>query len=128
MKIVFQDLEDIRSKLSSLDVEWMDDTAISAIDKLKAIGIKPAFNNDDIAALLDDEFEVGLLCVRLFLGLSKDTLESELRRLLGKGGMGIKRYASDRQTYLAVLENLGLSEAMTATVNHKPVWSDILVE
>lgn len=128
MKVLFQDLEDIRSKLSPLDVDWMDDTAISAIDKLKAISIKPAFDRDDIAALLDENFEVGLLCVRLFLGLSKDSLESELRRLLGKGGMGVKRYTSDRDAYLAALESLGLSEAMTATVNHKPVWSDILVE
>lgn len=106
----------------------MDDTAISAIDKLKAVEIKPAFDNADTAALLDDDFDIGLLCVRLFLGLSKDGLEAELRRLLGPGGIGVKRYANERQTYLAALESLGLGEAMSAMVNHKPVWSDILVE
>ena len=47
---------------------------------------------------------------------------------LGSGGRGIQRFKKDRETYLDVLEELGLLDAMTTTVNAKPIWSDILKE
>ena len=47
---------------------------------------------------------------------------------MGAGGSGIKRFQKDRETYLGALEELGLRDAMTATVNAKPIWSDVLKE
>jgi len=128
MQIKDQTLDEVVEGLSPLTVEWMDDTAAEAIAALTTLPKKDAYSRDDIAALLDDDFERGILCARLFLAMSKDTMETELRRELGEGGIGVKRYKADKDGYLAVLEGLLLLEAMATTINYEPVWSDILVE
>lgn len=123
-----QSLDEILNGLSPLDVDWMDDTAASAIARLTALPKKTVYSRDDIAGLLDDSFEEGLLCARLFLVLSKDSMEAGLRRELPGGGIGIKRYQADPAAFIDALERMGLIEKMEATINHEPVWSDIMVE
>jgi hypothetical protein len=118
MQVVDQTIEELVESLSPLSVEWMDDVAASAIAKLAAIEIKEAYDRKDIAALLEDNFDEGILCCRLFLALSKDTMEAELRRELGSGGIGVKRYQSDPDGFLAVLERLGLPSSMAAVTNY----------
>lgn len=128
MEIIDQTIDEVVDSLSPLDVDWMDDIAASAIAKLAALDVKPAYDGDDVKALLKDDFEQGILCCRLFLALSKDTMEGELRSQLGTGGIGVKRYEADPTAYITVLEKLGLFEKMAETINYKPVWSDIIVE
>ena len=123
-----QSLEEIVEGLSPLDVDWMDDIAASAIARLAALPKKPEYGREDIAALLDHNFTEGLLCARLFLMLSKDSMEAELRRNLPHGGIGVKGYEADKPAYLGALEHMGLLLKMEATINYTPVWSDILVE
>lgn len=128
MQVIDQTLEDVVASLSPLAVDWMDEMAAGAIAKLAAIEMKPAYTRDDIVQLLDEDFEQGILCCRLFIEMSKDTMEAELRRELGDGGIGVKRYQADRNGYLSALERLGLLVAMATIVNYVPIWSDILVE
>lgn len=128
MRVVDQTLGEILGSLSPLDVEWMDETAASTIARLTTLEHKPEYGQSDIEALFADNFEEGLLCARLFLALSADQMRSALNDELGPGGIGRKRFDSDRAAYVGALEHLGLPEKMAATVNHKPVWSDILVE
>jgi len=123
-----QSIEEVIEGLSPLDVDWMDDIAASAIARLTALPKKADYGRDDIAALLDTNFDEGLLCARLFLMLSKDSLEAELRKALPGGGIGIKGYKADPSAFLDALERMGLLLKMATTINHKPVWSDILVE
>lgn len=127
MQIVDQTFDELIDSLSPLSVEWMDDVAVRAIAKLADVPAKETYGRDDVAALLEGDFEVGMLCCRLFLALSKDSMEGELRRELGSG-TGIKRFQADRGAFLDALERLGLKEAMATTINYSPVWSDILVE
>lgn len=128
MRAIDQKVDDIVQSLSPLDVEWMDDTAGKAIAKLAAIDIKSQYSRSDLIDLLSRNFDEGILCCRLFLALSKDTMESRLRDSLGDGGIGVKRFQSDQKAYLDALEGLGLLHDMASIINHKPVWSDILVE
>lgn len=128
MKVVDQTLEEVTANLSPLAVEWMDDIAARAVATLSAFPQKPSYSRDDIAGLLDGDFEQGVLCALLFLALSKDSMEVELRRELGQGGVGLRRYERDRDAFIDALVRLGLAEAMAQVVNHRPVWSDILVE
>lgn len=128
MKVFDQSLEDILGSLGSLDVEWMDEVAVKAIAKLASIDQKVAYSRDDVRSLLDADFEEGLLCCRLFLGLSKDNMNSTLTGAIGSGGIGVKAYTKDPDAYCAALERLGLLDRMAETINVKPVWSDILVE
>jgi hypothetical protein len=128
MQILDQSLEDILGSLSPLDVEWMDDVAASAIAKISAIAPKESYAREDIVALLGDDVAEGLLCARLFLALSKDSMEAELRRELGDGGIGAKRYKADREAFLDALERLGLADKMAEAINYQPIWSDILQE
>lgn len=123
-----QTLEEVVDSLSPLTVDWMDETAASAIARLTDIARKKSYGRADIAALLDGNFEEGILCARLFLALSKDTMEADLKRELGTGGIGVKRYLANPDDFLAALERLQLPEAMATAINYQPVWSDILVE
>ncbi len=132
MKIVKQNLEQIIGSLSPLDVNWMDDTAVAIMARLKAVPKKSVFDRSDIAALIEADdregFTVSQFCVGSFLGYSKDKLEMELKARLSPGGFGIKRFKSDREIYLDALVDMGLIDAMTLTVNANPVWSDLLKE
>jgi hypothetical protein len=128
MQVIDQTLEDVIASLSPPAVDWMDDTAANAIAKLSAIPKKEAYSRDDVAALLDGNFEEGLLCARLFLALSKDAMETELRAALGTGGIGVRRFIAVREKFLDALDALGLPDAMSEIINYEPVWSDILVE
>ena len=122
-----QTLDLILQNLSPLSVEWMDETASSVIATLSVFPIKPAYTRADVRALLASNFNEGILCCRLFLGLSKDQMEAQLREAFG-GAAGSTRFAADPDGYAAKLEGMGLLDAMAVTINHKPVWSDILVE
>lgn len=123
-----QTLDEVLDSLSPLNVEWMDELAAQAIARLTKFPKREQYDRADLAALLDGDFEEGILCARLFLALSKDSMEGELKRELGPGGIGVTRYTKDCEAYLAALERLGLPDAMAATINYQPVWSDILVE
>lgn len=132
MRVVQQSLGQIIDTLSPLEAHWMDGTAEAIMARIAAVPMKAEYDRTDIEDLIDDSsgsgFQVSKFCIGLFLGYSKDKLEVELSDRLGPGGTGVKRYQSDRDVFLDALEDLGLRDAMTATVNAKPVWSDILKE
>jgi hypothetical protein len=128
MEVIDQTLDDVVASLSPLAVEWMDETAANAIARLAAIPAKDSYGRVEIAELLEGNFDEGILCCRLFLALSKDSMEGELRRELGGGGIGLRRYQANREAFLDAFERLGLPDAMTSTIKYEPIWSDILVE
>lgn len=128
MRVVRQSLEGILASLSPLDVDWMDDEAAAAIAKLADIPKKKNYSRNDVRELLQGSFSTGLLCARLFLGKSKDKMEEDLRRALGKGGVGVRRFRAEQDAYLDALEKMGLTAEIGKAVNYAPVWSDVLVE
>jgi hypothetical protein len=128
MRVIYQTLDEVLASLSPLNVEWMDETAANTIARLTAVERKSTYDRQDIEALFADDFEEGLLCVRLFLALSADQMRAALSAQLGEGGLGRKRYDTDRENYLNALLSLDLPDKMAATINYEPVWSDILVE
>ena len=128
MRVLRQTVGELVTALSPLPVDWMDEQAADAIAALTALPPKDAYARADVAALLDADFQTGLLCCRLFLALSKDQCEAALRAALGPGGIGVTRYVRDGENFLAALEGLGLLDAMSVAVNHRAVWSDVLVE
>lgn len=128
MKVVAQSLDDILSALQPLKVEWQDDTARRVISRLQKFPRKKAYTTKDVEAILDADFDDGLLIARLFLALSKDEFTAALRSTLAGAGSGIKRYQSDRTAFLEALVTLGLLDAMKTHADRKPKWSDILVE
>lgn len=127
MKVIKQTLDELVENLGPLDVEWMDETAVKAIAKLKALPQKKRYDREDIKDILDTDFTEGLLAIRLFLGLSKDSLEAALRRELITG-VGPKSFGADPAAFCEALEGLGLLEKMAEAVNYAPSWYDILIE
>lgn len=128
MHQVNQTLEEILGRLSPLEASWRDTMADKAIVKISALPRKDTYDRDDIAALLAGDFDIGILCSRLFLALSKDNMELALREALGKGGIGVTRFKTDREAFLDTLCALELPERMAEVINFRPTWSDILVE
>ncbi len=127
MERVEQSLEEILGSLSPLQSSWQDETATAALEGIRAIPRKDCFSEVDVAHLLDQDFDTGLLICRLFLGLSDDDLQTALVSCLGQG-TGIKRYRKEPAVYLGALMSLGLLDAMARAVNRELHWSDILEE
>lgn len=123
-----QTLDEIKTSLSPLTVEWMDDAAREAMALLAELPVKDSYDRDDVAAMLDQGFDRGILCARLFLMMSKDSMTTALTEKLPTGGIGAKRYKAEREVFLDALDSLGLPTQMAATINYQPVWSDILKE
>jgi len=128
VQIVVQTLEDILGSLRNLEVDWRDYTAIQVIADLQLIPVKTTYSVADVLALIEADFDEGVLICRLFLGLSKDDFTGRLRVARGNKGIGVKAYRADRVGFLKDLVSLGLLEAMAAEVNRKLHWSDVLVE
>ncbi len=80
MEVIAQKLDDIVDSLQPLTVEWKDDTAHRVIERLKTFPVKKAYAIADVKALLDENFDDGILILRLFIGLSKDQFVSKQRR------------------------------------------------
>ncbi|MFB3829009.1 MAG: DpnII family type II restriction endonuclease [Bryobacteraceae bacterium] len=128
MEVIAQELDDILDSLGPLTVDWQDETAVRVISRLESFPVKRSYTKRDVQALLDDNFDDGILICRLFLGMSKDQFVSVLRGLRDDQGIGVKSYRADREGYIADLLSSGLLEAMADQANRKPHWSDILIE
>lgn len=128
MEFEAQQVDALLAALSPLEIEWQDELSQQAITQIELLPEKPSYSEQDAISLIEEDFKAGSLVVRLFLGLSKDSYEAELKKRLGEGGIGVKRFNSDRKAYLSALDDLGLFEAMRAMVNREPKWSDVLVE
>jgi hypothetical protein len=128
VQIVSQKIEDILDSLRHLEVDWKDDTAIHVIEKLRELPVKAAYSVAEVEALLDADFDEGILICRLFLGLSKDQFTAQLHAARGSAGIGVKAYRADGVGFLSDLSRLGLLQAMAAEANRQAHWSDVLVE
>ncbi len=128
MQIVVQTLEDILGSLRNLEVDWRDYTAIQVIAQLRRIPVKTTYSVADVQALLERDFDEGVLICRLFLGLSKDQFTARLHAARCDAGIGVKAYRVDRAGFLKDLMSIGLLNAMGAEVNREAHWSDVLVE
>ena len=128
MQILSQKLEDILGSLRHLEVDWKDATAIHVIAQLRNLPVKAAYSVEDIRALLDTNFDEGILICRLFMGLSKDQFTALLHAARGSAGIGVKSYRGDRAGFLSDVLRIGLLDAMALEANRRPHWSDVLVE
>jgi hypothetical protein len=128
MQIVIQKIEEIVDSLRHLEVDWKDEIAVHVIDRLRNIPVKSIYSVHDVEALLDWNFEEGILVCRLFMGLSKDQFTALLHTARGDAGIGVKGYKSERANFLRDLVSTGLLDAMADEANRMPHWSDVLVE
>jgi hypothetical protein len=128
LEVIARKLDDIVESLRPLTVEWKDDTARRVIDRPKAMPVRKTYTTDQVKALLDENFDDGILICRLFLGISKDQFVSVLRGIRGDAGIGVKSYRAGRAAFIEDILSTGLLEAMAEEANRKPHWSDVLVE
>jgi DpnII restriction endonuclease len=128
MRVVTQTLGEILASLRPLDVDWRDETSERAVEALHAFPVKAGYGPGDIRAILNTDFDTGLLLSRLFLGLSKDQLETALAAKLGPGGIGVKRFHKEPTAFIDALIGLGLIEAFQDLVHRRVEWSDLLIE
>lgn len=132
MKRYRQTLEEIVSSLIPIEASWLDDHAEEVIKMIQSIPKKNAYSEDDVATLLDHDFETASTVIRLFLDQSKDEYTLTLKEVFDddplKKGRGVTRYRLDKPGYVGRLAALGLLERIAAAVNRPMVWSDILVE
>jgi hypothetical protein len=117
MEVIAQKLDDIVDSLQLLTVEWKDDTARRVIDRLKKFPVKKAYALADVTALLDENFDDGILILRLFLGFSKDQFVSVLRGIRDEKSIGVKSYRANSESFAEDLLSMGLLKAMAQEAN-----------
>jgi len=61
MEVIAQNLNDIVDSLQPLTVEWQDETSRRVIALMKALPVKKAYTTEDVKALLDGNFDDGIL-------------------------------------------------------------------
>src|ERR1700722_9566965 len=120
MEFIAQKLDDIVNSLQPLTVEWKDDTARRVIDHLKTVPVKSAYTVEDVKALLDGNFDDGILVCRLFLGISKDQFTSVFRGIRGDTGTGVTSYRANKDAFIESILSTGLLEAMAEEANRAP--------
>lgn len=123
-----QTLEEILAVVSAIGTSPMDEHAVAVIEAIHTLPEKPVYTRADVASFLDQDFDVGLTALQLFLGLSKDEFTIALRGAMGEGGAGITRFRKDRDGFLAGIDNLGIPKTITGLVNKPVGWRDILQE
>ncbi|MCC5848214.1 MAG: hypothetical protein JJU29_08975 [Verrucomicrobia bacterium] len=128
MKRIRQNLKDLVSSLTPVEATWLDEHAAGCIGVLRGIPQKPAFDRTDVLNILESDFALGMTVIRLFLDVSKDEMTMQMKEILGPGGFGITRFHQERDKFLSALESMGVLEKMSAAVNVKAHWSDVLVE
>src|ERR1700693_2588167 len=119
MEFIAQNLDDIVASLQPLTVEWKDDVALRVIARLQSFPTKTSYNTADLQALLDENFNDGVLILRLFLGFSKDHFVSVMRGVLGDAGIGVKSYRANPDVFVEGLLGTGILEAMAAEITRK---------
>jgi hypothetical protein len=123
-----QTLEEITSKLSSIQAEWKDDLAKSIMDLLDQTEEKSHYTADDLRRILEKDFEAGLTLIRLFLDLPKDEFLVLFRGATQGKGTGVNAFRSDPGSFLASLASLGALDKMRETAGTPVTWRDVLVE
>ena len=120
--------EEILEQLSWLDSSWQDDHSSRIVGFLESLRADAALIRSEIESLLIADFDSGSDVVRLLLDLSADDYRAARKRIFGEGGTAKKRFEQDRHAYIARLDELGLSVAITKAVERKLHWSDVYVE
>ena len=126
MKTHTQTLAEIKAKLAAVNATGMDDFGQKVALFLEEFPEKKKYSLSDIAGMLDGDFEVTKTAFQLFLGISKDEFTQALLKR-GVGGAGVKAYKADPEPLLRALEDLRLPAMMTALVQKRVTWQDILL-
>ena len=106
----------------------MDAHAELVIASLKSFPEKPSYTIDDLAALLERDFDAGLTVIRLFLDMSKDEFTAALREKTGSVGAGVTAFRKHRRRFLSALKRFGVLDAIRNRVHQPARWNDILIE
>ncbi len=132
MKRYRQTFEEIVTSLMPVEASWLDDHAEEVIRMIQALPVKQHYDADDVAMILDADFNTASTVIRLFLDQSKDEFTLNLKEAFNidgfNNGTGVKRYGADKPSYIKTLVQLGLTEKMRGVVNRPLIWSDVLVE
>ncbi len=128
MEFIAQELDDIVGSLKALTVDWKDETARRVIGRLKKFPVKTNYAIADVKIMLDENFDDGILILRLFMGFSKDQFVSVLRGIRKEPGIGVKSYRANPESFIEDLLSIGLLAAMAEEAQRTPHWSDTLVE
>ena len=132
MKRYRQTFEEIVSSLIPVEASWLDAHAEEVIKMIQALPVKTHYDAADVEMLLDENFDTASTVIRLFLDQSKDEFTLILKEAFKNDGFGkgtgVKRYSTDKTSYVKVLVELGLTEKIGGVVNRPLIWSDVLVE
>ncbi len=128
MKRYKQQASEILGELSRLETSWQDEHSSKIIGYLTSLTGDVKMVRAALEDLLAKDFDCAVDIIRLLLDLSADEFRAVRREAFGAGKTGKKQFVSDPAAYMAVLDRLGLEEAISRAVDRKLHWSDVLVE
>ena len=113
MEVISQKLDDILAEPSAAHrgighsvhgrnvIDWSDGPLL-----------KKTYTPGDVKSILDQHFDEGILICRLFLALSKISLNSCCGMFCGDKGIGVKSYKANPDAFIEDLLTTGLLDAM----------------
>ncbi len=123
-----QTLEEILKTLAAVQASGVDELSEKIIEFIGTFPEQKQYQSGDLIKLLEQNFEVGIVTFRLFLGISDDKFKVQFGKVMGKGGMGITAFKKDKQTYVNGLIEIGLGKLLPALINKPTTWRDVLIE
>jgi hypothetical protein len=117
--------------LSILETDWKDDFAQRVLTVLQNIGDSSEVDHRQLIALLRLDFDATSTILRLFLEMSKDEYNGIIRGLFegdGGDGSGYRRFISDPECYVKILDHLLIRQRMAETLSRQYTWRDIIAE
>lgn len=130
-------LEELLQQIERIPSEWLDELGREVIDTVPKIvkELKEEGVNKGTVEKLLHRYKYALDVFRLMLGLSQDEIMNELLYFvkisgLGRGFRTIRERASQHSSELAeaLVENLGLADAVSEELFHKWKYAEVLIE
>jgi hypothetical protein len=125
MKRVEQTLDDLFSKLTTIETDWKDDFSDRLVVFINEIS-ENEINKEVLITLLEKDYELGITVFRLFLEKSKDEFNSIIKEISPASGK--KYFLKNKDAFIETLFQLRLREIMDSTILGKYTWKNIIIE
>ncbi len=123
MKRHRQSLSGIQKLLGEVPGVWEDAVSEKALAAMSTIREKAQYSPQDLLEWLQLDFPTHMLLFQLILDISKD----EWRQQLRKAQADTRLFRDDPIRYVTILDReLGVTRELSALVNRKWTWADIL--
>ncbi len=125
-----QTINELKPKLSEIESDWKDEFASKVIRQLTVIEKHKLVNKEILQMLFEDNYDVAITIVRLFLEKSKDEFTTILKQQIFNDfeRVGKTLYNNSPDLFIERLSMLNIIEVINNAISRPYTWNDIIIE